>query len=200
MATALKRSVYTRSSGAGVPPTREAPDPALQRFLDAVWMERGLSANTLGRVSRRSDRAGALARRARQRAAQSHAHRALGIHRSARRGRIASPFDCAPVVELSTLLSIHGARGPDHGRPHGADRDAEDRPLAAEVADRGGSRCACSRRRPCHRSSGSSRPHHARGPVCHGIARLGAREPEAQSGQCEPGRDARGRQGQPRAA
>jgi len=47
MATALKRSVYTRSSGAGVPPTREAPDPALQRFLDAVWMERGLSANTL---------------------------------------------------------------------------------------------------------------------------------------------------------
>ena len=46
MATALKRSVYTRSSGAGAPP-REAPDPALQRFLDAVWMERGLSANTL---------------------------------------------------------------------------------------------------------------------------------------------------------
>jgi integrase/recombinase XerD len=47
MATALKRSVYTRSSGAGVPPTRDATDPALQRFLDAVWMERGLSANTL---------------------------------------------------------------------------------------------------------------------------------------------------------
>src|SRR5271168_4630157 len=47
MATALKRSVYTRSSGAGVPPSREATDPALQRFLDAVWMERGLSANTL---------------------------------------------------------------------------------------------------------------------------------------------------------
>jgi integrase/recombinase XerD len=47
MATALKRSVYTRSSGAGVPPSRDATDPALQRFLDAVWMERGLSANTL---------------------------------------------------------------------------------------------------------------------------------------------------------
>ncbi len=47
MATALKRSVYTRSSGAGVPPSRDAADPALQRFLDAVWMERGLSANTL---------------------------------------------------------------------------------------------------------------------------------------------------------
>ena len=47
MATALKRTVYTRSSGTTVPPTREAADPALQRFLDAVWTERGLSANTL---------------------------------------------------------------------------------------------------------------------------------------------------------
>src|SRR6201985_1357238 len=47
MATALKRTVYTRTSGAAVPAAREAPDPALQKFLDAVWMERGLSANTL---------------------------------------------------------------------------------------------------------------------------------------------------------
>jgi len=47
MATALKRTVYTRTSGATVPAAREAADPALQRFLDAVWLERGLSANTL---------------------------------------------------------------------------------------------------------------------------------------------------------
>jgi hypothetical protein len=47
MATALKRTVYTRTSGAAVPAVREAADPALQRFLDAVWLERGLSANTL---------------------------------------------------------------------------------------------------------------------------------------------------------
>jgi integrase/recombinase XerD len=47
MATALKRTVYTRTSGAAAPAVREAADPALQRFLDAVWMERGLSANTL---------------------------------------------------------------------------------------------------------------------------------------------------------
>src|ERR1700733_3411129 len=46
MATALKRSVYTRSSGAGVPP-REATAPAWQRFREAVWMERVLSANSL---------------------------------------------------------------------------------------------------------------------------------------------------------
>jgi len=47
MVTVLKRTVYTRTSGTAVPAGREAADPALQRFLDAVWMERGLSANTL---------------------------------------------------------------------------------------------------------------------------------------------------------
>ena len=47
MATALKRTVYTRTSGTAVPAPKEPVDPALQRFLDAVWMERGLSANTL---------------------------------------------------------------------------------------------------------------------------------------------------------
>src|ERR1700723_4425734 len=47
MATALKRTAYTRTTGAAVPAVREPSDPALQRFLDAVWLERGLSANTL---------------------------------------------------------------------------------------------------------------------------------------------------------
>jgi len=47
MATALKRSVYTRTTGTAVAPHGDIADPALQRFLDAVWMERGLSANTL---------------------------------------------------------------------------------------------------------------------------------------------------------
>lgn len=47
MATALKRTVYTRTAGKAVLPEREAADPALQRFLEAVWTERGLSANTL---------------------------------------------------------------------------------------------------------------------------------------------------------
>src|SRR6202165_1558501 len=47
MATALKRTVYTRTSGSAESAAREPADPALQRFLDAVWMERGLSANTL---------------------------------------------------------------------------------------------------------------------------------------------------------
>jgi integrase/recombinase XerD len=47
MATALKRTVYTRTSDATAPLSSDPVDPSLQRFLDAVWMERGLSANTL---------------------------------------------------------------------------------------------------------------------------------------------------------
>ena len=51
MATVLKRSVYTRTSASITAPVKpdvkEIADPALQRFLDAVWMERGLSVNTL---------------------------------------------------------------------------------------------------------------------------------------------------------
>jgi len=47
MATALKRTVYTRTSGTAELQERDAADPALLRFLDAVWTERGLSANTL---------------------------------------------------------------------------------------------------------------------------------------------------------
>jgi integrase/recombinase XerD len=47
MSTALKRSVFTRSASATGEALRDVADPALQRFLDAVWMERGLSANTL---------------------------------------------------------------------------------------------------------------------------------------------------------
>jgi integrase/recombinase XerD len=47
MATAPKRTVYTRTSDPTIPSKPEPVDPALQRFLEAVWMERGLSANTL---------------------------------------------------------------------------------------------------------------------------------------------------------
>ncbi|HEU4530560.1 MAG TPA: site-specific tyrosine recombinase XerD [Steroidobacteraceae bacterium] len=45
MSSAVKNSVYVKpaTSAAGA----EAPDPVVNRFLDAVWMERGLSQNTL---------------------------------------------------------------------------------------------------------------------------------------------------------
>jgi integrase/recombinase XerD len=47
MATALKRTVYTRTSATAAPGSKDGSDPVLQRFLDAVWVERGLSVNTL---------------------------------------------------------------------------------------------------------------------------------------------------------
>ena len=189
MATALKRTVYTRSAGSGGIASGTA-DPALQRFLDAVWSERGLVGEHACGLSRRPDGARPLARGARQRAAQSHAHRTTRLHRGACRGRLAAPLHGAAAVELPPLFPLHDARGPDHRRPDGADRDAEDRPLAAEVADRRRGRVAA-RGADRGRSAGTPRPHHARGPVCHRPAGFGAREPQAQSGQLESRRDAR---------
>jgi integrase/recombinase XerD len=46
MSSVLKRSDLTRDPG-GKPSRAEGADPTVLRFLDAVWMERGLSPNTL---------------------------------------------------------------------------------------------------------------------------------------------------------
>jgi len=46
MATATKSTVYRRSGSAEEPPASPG-GAAIERFLDAVWMERGLSPNTL---------------------------------------------------------------------------------------------------------------------------------------------------------
>ena len=35
------------SAAIATPPQADSTDPAVSRFLDAVWMERGLSTNTL---------------------------------------------------------------------------------------------------------------------------------------------------------
>ncbi|MGH8148749.1 MAG: site-specific tyrosine recombinase XerD [Steroidobacteraceae bacterium] len=39
--------MVSKSAAAAVTPPQDASDPTLARFLDAVWMERGLSSNTL---------------------------------------------------------------------------------------------------------------------------------------------------------
>jgi integrase/recombinase XerD len=46
MSSAVKNSVYVKPA-ANASGAAEAPDPVVNRFLDAVWMERGLSQNTL---------------------------------------------------------------------------------------------------------------------------------------------------------
>jgi len=134
MATALKRTVYTRTSGAAVPAVREAADPALQRFLDAVWLERGLSANTL--AAYRADLT-ALARWLEERdGALLKATRIelLGFI-AARVGRLEAPVDRSAAVEFSTFLSFHDARGFDRARSDRANRHAENRPIPAQIAD-----------------------------------------------------------------
>ena len=199
MATALKRSVYTRSSGAGVPPSREAADPALQRFLDAVWMERGLSANTL--AAYRADLT-ALARWLEERdSALLKATRIelLGFIAARVEGGSRPRSTARQLSSFRRFFRFMVREGLISRRPHRADRDAQDRPLAAEIAHRGGGRCAA-RGAAGDRSAGPPRPHHARGALCDGPAGLRAREPQAQPGQSESGRHARGRQGQSRAA
>jgi integrase/recombinase XerD len=41
------RPTLSKHAAAAANPTVESPDPTVARFLDAVWMERGLSSNTL---------------------------------------------------------------------------------------------------------------------------------------------------------
>ncbi len=47
MSSVLKRSDLTRDAAVKTPRSGEPADPTVLRFLDAVWMERGLSPNTL---------------------------------------------------------------------------------------------------------------------------------------------------------
>ncbi len=132
-----------------------------------------------------------------------HAHLArgpAGLHRLARaRGRAAALHRAAALQLPPFLPLLSCARACIREDPDRADRHAEDRALAAEVPHGGGGRVAA-RRAGGDRSARQSRPHHARGAVCHGPAGLGAGEPAARPGQPQPGRDPHPRQGQPRAA
>ncbi len=47
MSSAVKNSVYVKPASGPNGRAADATDPLVNRFLDAVWMERGLSANTL---------------------------------------------------------------------------------------------------------------------------------------------------------
>ena len=170
---------------------------AVSRFLDAVWMERGLSPNTL--AAYRADLV-ALSRwlaDQRHRDQATEPRRPAGLHRLARRGRCTSALDCAAALLVPPLLPSPAARGRAARGSDRADRDAEDRPLAAEVALRGGGRVAaeCTH---CRRPARQPRPHDARGAVRHGPACLGTGEPQVQSAEPEPGRGTHRRQGQSR--
>ena len=161
----------------------------------------GLSANTLAAYRADLTFACALARRARR---HDHEHIA---RRSARLHRLARAYRCAAARSTARQLSsfrrffryfmregVSRARRPDR-----ADRHAEDRPLAAEVGDRGGGRSSA-RRSHSLRSARQPRSHHARSSLRHRPARfLELVNLRMASGQPQPGRAADSRQGQPRA-
>ncbi len=185
-----KRPVSRVANTALARPAADAVDPAVTRFLDGAWMERGLSTNTL--AAYRADLM-ALSRwlaHAEHIDRQGDARGPARIHRMASRIRCTSALDRPPALFVPPLLPASRARGQPAGGSDRADRDAEDRTLAAEIAHRRGSRIVaeCADR---HRSAGQSRPHDARGAVRHGPARLRTGFPEALAAEPEPGRAAR---------
>jgi len=104
----------------------DSADPAVSRFLDAVWMERGLSPNTL--AAYRADLT-ALAAGSPSAACRSCVPRALtaGFHRLARARRRPAALHGAPAVQFPAFLPLLHARGRDRRGSHRADSHAEDR-------------------------------------------------------------------------
>jgi integrase/recombinase XerD len=89
--------------------TPEPADPAVARFLDAVWMERGLSANTL--AAYRADLT-ALSRWLGERAIQmSRTTKAdlQGFYRRPRCGRRTTALDSASIIQFPPFLSLPDA-------------------------------------------------------------------------------------------
>ena len=196
MSTAVKTSVIARAQrGTG---GSHGPGP-IDRFLDAVWMERGLSPNTL--AAYRADLT-ALDRWLEEHESGAHlceSRRPARVHGVPGTGGRTAALDRAPAVELPPILPVPAARGCAARGSHCPDRHAQGRALAAAVAHGGGSRGPVGR--SCReRSSRSPRPHHARGALCDRAACVRTREPQARRGEPEPGRAAHRRQGRPRAA
>ena len=113
MSAAMKSSTSVRAATlATASGSDEAVGPMIVRFLDAVWMERGLSPNTL--AAYRADLT-ALSRWLAQRGTALDAHdaqRPARLHRLARGDGRAPALDGAPALELPPLLPLPRARGP----------------------------------------------------------------------------------------
>jgi site-specific recombinase XerC len=101
MSTAVKSSVLARAQRGGG--NAQGPGP-IDRFLDAVWMERGLSPNTL--AAYRADLT-ALERWLDSSTVRSHgrqARRPAVVHGVARAGRGPASLDSPAAVQFPSFL------------------------------------------------------------------------------------------------
>ena len=176
----------------------EIIDPIIGRFLDAVWMERGLSPNTL--AAYRADLAAlsrwlaqrnlVLARTGRADVLAFIAARAAGGSRPRSTARQLSSFR-----RFFRYLVREGVVHEDPTAQIAMPRIGRSLPKSLTEAEVESLLLAP----PGERSARQPRSHHARSAVRHGLARLGAGEPASRSGEPDPGRAARAGQGQPRA-
>ena len=177
----------------------DSADPAVSRFLDAVWMERGLSPNTL--AAYRADLT-ALARWLAERnvpimrtsRADLQDFIAWRVHAGARPRSTARQlssfrrffryFMREAVIREDPTAQI---AMPKIGRslPRSLTEEEVESLLSAPVR---------------HRPARQPRPHHARGAVRHRPAGLRAGQPAPGPGQPQPGGDPHPRQGRSRAA
>jgi integrase/recombinase XerD len=97
------------------PHAAESADSTVSKFLDAVWMERGLSANTL--AAYRADLT-ALARWLAERGTpiiQDHACGPAGFHRVPRRSGRTSALHRAATLVFPSILPLLRPRRSDQG-------------------------------------------------------------------------------------
>ena len=179
--SAVKKTVDLKSASQQTERTADEPDPVVNRFLDAVWMERGLSPNTL--AAYRADLTALsrwLAAARMCRSCSDRAQRPAGLHRlrasrpargrappraSYRASAAFSATSCAKdVIREDPTAQI---AMPKIGRSLPKSLTRRRSRVAAAAPGR-------------ERSARPPRPHHARSAVRHRPARLGAREP-AQS-------------------
>src|SRR5690554_3808247 len=178
---------------ANLPPPTEDDQQAIGRFLDALWLERGLAKQTL--ASYRTDLsllAGWLAARG-------------GLYAVSRGDllehlawRMRAGYSARSTARLLSCLRgfyRHAQRGADRRGPHAGYRHAATGAAAARYPERGG----CGRPAGgagCGGHPGAARPVHARGALCLRPARQRAGGSAGRPAQPPPGRAAGDRQGQ----
>ena len=121
--TSVRAATLATASGSD-----EAVEPMIVRFLDAVWMERGLSPNTL--AAYRADLTALVALAPQRGTALERTDRTDLLAFIAWRVETgARPRSTArQLSSFRRFFRYLRARGHGQGRPDRADRDAEDRP------------------------------------------------------------------------